>query len=570
MTLCRGCRVHVHRDHPYCLHCGALRSGVRLTEFVAPELRAARDPANGLALAAPVTTIGRDPANDLVLDHASVSRRHAEVRRTPSGFTIADLGSVNGVEVDGAVVERDRPLLLADTSTVHVGDVELRFAQPRGTRLGSRTEVAATNATMLAVAGAQVPPTATEPLTATPRRRGGWALKQVPAGPGQAPWVLRSSRTSSYLELDDRDVFLWRRIDGRSSVRDLLFDYANTYGELALPRIERTLRTFTEAGLVSGLPDTPAAERSRWSRVGGALLRSRWAISGIDARLGRAYRSFGWWFFTPLGVLVVAALAAGGGPGFVLAAQRHDLFDVRGAGVFGVLAGVLAFLAALVLHEAAHAFAVKSYGRRVTRAGFMFVLGMPFAFVDTSDMWFGSRASRVVVALSGPISTLALAGALAAGAAFLPDPAWSAVLFHIVIGLYLNTAFNLNPFAPLDGYQAIADALRRPRLREEALAYAFRGLWIDLRARRRPNLAALGLALYGLLAVVVLVALLVRAVALWRPLAGRYVQQLLPPPWDVVAFCVLLLLVTSPVWIRIARRSARTRRERRTESEILA
>ena len=34
-------------------------------------------------------------------------------------------------------------------------------------------------------------------------------------------------------------------------------------------------------------------------------------------------------------------------------------------------------------------FAVKSYGRRVNRGGFMVMLGMPFAFVDTSDMWFG-------------------------------------------------------------------------------------------------------------------------------------------------------------------------------------
>ncbi|MCZ0985896.1 hypothetical protein O1M54_10110 [Streptomyces diastatochromogenes] len=62
------------------------------------------------------------------------------------------------------------------------------------------------------------------------------------------------------------------------------------------------------------------------------------------------------------------------------------------------------------MHELTHALAVKSYGRKVRRGGFLLMMGMPFAFVDTSDMWFGSRWSRVVVALSGPLSTAALAG----------------------------------------------------------------------------------------------------------------------------------------------------------------
>jgi hypothetical protein len=78
---------------------------------------------------------------------------------------------------------------------------------------------------------------------------------------------------------------------------------------------------------------------------------------------------------------------------------------------------VAGYVVATTAHEAAHAFAVKSYGRRVNRGGFMLMMGMPFAFVDTSDMWFGSPYSRIVVALSGPLATTGIAGGAALTAA---------------------------------------------------------------------------------------------------------------------------------------------------------
>src|SRR4029077_925839 len=107
-----------------------------------------------------------------------------------------------------------------------------------------------------------------------------------------------------------------------------------------------------------------------------------------------------------------------------------------------------------------------------------------------------------VVALSGPVSTAALAGWCAAGAAYLPPGPASAVLFHLAFGLYMNTLYNFNPLMPLDGYQALTDALRVPRLREEASAYFRKGLWQDLRAGSRPGPRQAGMAAYGLAVVV--------------------------------------------------------------------
>jgi FHA domain len=95
----------------------------------APVLAAVRSPAVRLALTKPVTTIGRTADNDLVLDHPTVSRLHAQVRRTPHGFVLVDLGSVNGVQLDGRDLQPHRPASLADAALVRIGDVELTFTR---------------------------------------------------------------------------------------------------------------------------------------------------------------------------------------------------------------------------------------------------------------------------------------------------------------------------------------------------------------------------------------------------------------------------------------------------------
>jgi len=57
----------------------------------------------------PQATIGRSKNADCVLGDPNVSRRHAELRRSQTGdWTIADLGSTNGVKVNGRRVSSTR------------------------------------------------------------------------------------------------------------------------------------------------------------------------------------------------------------------------------------------------------------------------------------------------------------------------------------------------------------------------------------------------------------------------------------------------------------------------------
>jgi len=56
----------------------------------------------------------------------NVSRRHAEVRRDGSSFTLVDLDSTNGIEVDG---KRVKVLALTDGARFTLGTTEVTFSQ---------------------------------------------------------------------------------------------------------------------------------------------------------------------------------------------------------------------------------------------------------------------------------------------------------------------------------------------------------------------------------------------------------------------------------------------------------
>jgi hypothetical protein len=70
--------------------------------------------------------IGRSRECDIVLDDSNVSRRHAQISPSgASGWLINDLGSTNGVRVNGRTVDGPHPLESGDR--VELGTVDVRF-----------------------------------------------------------------------------------------------------------------------------------------------------------------------------------------------------------------------------------------------------------------------------------------------------------------------------------------------------------------------------------------------------------------------------------------------------------
>jgi pSer/pThr/pTyr-binding forkhead associated (FHA) protein len=69
-------------------------------------------------------TAGRHPESDIFLDDVTVSRRHAEFRRSGDGYEVADIGSLNGTYVNREPIE---VTTLSNGDEVQIGKFRLVF-----------------------------------------------------------------------------------------------------------------------------------------------------------------------------------------------------------------------------------------------------------------------------------------------------------------------------------------------------------------------------------------------------------------------------------------------------------
>ena len=75
------------------------------------------------------TVIGRSSECQIALDDANVSRRHAEIRRIGEAYSLVDLGSTNGTEVNG---QRITETSLMNGDVIGVGTTRITFERRLG------------------------------------------------------------------------------------------------------------------------------------------------------------------------------------------------------------------------------------------------------------------------------------------------------------------------------------------------------------------------------------------------------------------------------------------------------
>ncbi len=74
-----------------------------------------------------VYTIGREAGNDIVLEDSQISRHHARLSRQENSYVIEDLGSTNGVFVNGRRVSN--PVLLSNGDMLGFADTVVLAVQ---------------------------------------------------------------------------------------------------------------------------------------------------------------------------------------------------------------------------------------------------------------------------------------------------------------------------------------------------------------------------------------------------------------------------------------------------------
>jgi hypothetical protein len=115
--VCGGCRRVMLPVWTKCLFCGWM-PGARLEFILGPMAN------QTLPLVEEVTTIGSVGGNTVVLADPGVSKKHAGIRKVDGAFELADLGSTNGVYVNGHKVPKKT---LESGDILRVGNTEAVF-----------------------------------------------------------------------------------------------------------------------------------------------------------------------------------------------------------------------------------------------------------------------------------------------------------------------------------------------------------------------------------------------------------------------------------------------------------
>src|SRR5687768_11293523 len=117
--LCPKCSGNNNPDAHRCAHCGGSLS-VALLEVVRGNL-----PEKIYFLKPRAYTVGRARHNDLSLTEPSISKIHARILYEDGAFHIEDQGSLHGVYINAARVQRAE---LAQGAQVQIGNVTLKFS----------------------------------------------------------------------------------------------------------------------------------------------------------------------------------------------------------------------------------------------------------------------------------------------------------------------------------------------------------------------------------------------------------------------------------------------------------
>jgi pSer/pThr/pTyr-binding forkhead associated (FHA) protein len=74
----------------------------------------------------PVTRIGRKIDNDLVIQDPLISRNHAEIRQTSSGFSLVDLDSTTGTHLNNKRVSQHK---LSSGDLFYLANIPIMFIE---------------------------------------------------------------------------------------------------------------------------------------------------------------------------------------------------------------------------------------------------------------------------------------------------------------------------------------------------------------------------------------------------------------------------------------------------------
>lgn len=520
-----------------------------------------------------LATIEREPAVRAQIDAAS--HRMAIARFIKGATLLAELepetlGRIAGHVRERVVAAGETVIRQGDPGTEcflirngelevidESGDAERRLAELRAGALFGEAALltgAPRNATVRATAAAELLVLGREDILAVmsadrkvadhlvgmlqarsrPSRRDGIELHERTMSDGTEVGILKDRRRGQYFWLSSDAMFLWERLDGRHTVRDLTMDLFREHHVLAPDMVMDVLHRLASSGFIelAQVEEHVGAEvttRRRWRRHLQPTFDRSMTIGGCDGFFTALYSRGLHVFYTRWGALAVG-LASLAGFACFLAVAPSVAGSLLHGGMFARAGVSLIPLIALavLLHELGHGLAAKAAGAQVDRVGIGWYWFRPVVSVDTSDAWLASRERRMLVDAGGLIVNLMIAG-VAGVVAYIAQrgSSTSAIAWIFALWSYIAVLRNLNPLLEYDGYYLLMDWLEEPNLRAHSLAWLGTALPTALRDRAQLVGHRLEL-LYGIGALAYIGLLTAWLMFAYRYTVGGWVARLLP------------------------------------------
>ena len=372
----------------------------------------------------------------------------------------------------------------------------------------------------------------------------------------------------TYLRLEAADVELVELMDGARTIEDVLVEHLSRTGTFALDRLARLTAALRANGFFGEEPAAiyqklfaRRARRDPLVRLQTWLHRlivwdiARW--SNAERPVDVLYRAIGWLFFTRIGAALAVLFSAAGLWLWIQEsrAPRHDLVTFQGSYVLGILLLTVLQVLSISVHEAGHALAIRHFGRRVRRLGFAVYYMFPCFYVDSTDMALGTRQQRIVVSLAGPIGGLLVGAACAFVTATAGDTFVGAIAYSAASLFVFQFILNLLPILDLDGYHILVDALDAPLLRQRALGFVRGSAIRKLRRRQSWTPREIGLAAFGLAAIVTSLLMLGFAIWLWQTRVSVAAAELLRlGPVGVLGLSAIVVVFVGPLIVAVLAR----------------
>ncbi|MHB8630614.1 MAG: cyclic nucleotide-binding domain-containing protein [Candidatus Limnocylindria bacterium] len=371
-----------------------------------------------------------------------------------------------------------------------------------------------------------------------------------------------------YLRLDPADVQLYELMDGRRTIQEILVAHLETAGVFAIDRLARLTANLRINGFFGDEPpplyEKLLARRAMRDPIVRASLFLRrlvmWDVarwSNADGVVDWVYRLGGWLAFTRLGGTLIVACGVYGLWLWLreVADPKLQLATINGSYVLGIFVLLVLQVISISVHEAGHALAIRHYKRHVRRFGFMIFYLFPCFYVDSTDMSLGTRGQRIIVSLAGPFAGLSTAAAAAVVAAAMPGTLAGELAFKAASIFVFQFIFNLLPILELDGYYVLIDALDAPFLRQRSLWFVRTAALRKLRTRAKWTAEEVGLAVFGVTAIVTSLLTLVLSILLWRSRIVIAARELIAVgPLGIVIFAVLVLVFVGPLAVAVIAR----------------